>query len=172
MGDSQKTGTQDSDCKLDKDVLSPSNSWGGMCRSNSHISMLEAVSAPVPTGNAWRLSEPDCKRTPQPPLELTYFYVKKNTCLEAMPTSSVWGKRVPSLTQGQNYAWQPCTLHNRQDCAPPQLSSGWGGGKDPNRSCQEAVRSLSSPCPLGSAVPTNSQSQWPVHLGGASLRGG
>lgn len=123
-----------------EDVLSPRNSSGNEQKQQSQ-SAGEELKCSSPTGKAW------LETIPQPPLKLPYFYVKKNTCLEAMPTLSVWGKRVPSLTQGQNYAWQPSPAAQQAGLYTiPSFGMGemGGGGNDPQRSCQEVVRSQSS----------------------------
>lgn len=118
----------------------PSSEQRGRAGAEPH-QHLRPLPAPVP-GKAW------LQKYPQPPLKLPYFYVKKNTCLEAMPTLSVWGKWVPSLTQGQNYAWQPAPTAQQAGLDTIPSAGMGGGGCDPKGSCQEVVRSQSSSlCP-------------------------
>lgn len=97
----------------------------GMSRSKEPHQHVRSCNCPRSHGESLvrKISPP-----PPPPLKLTYFYVKKNTCLEAMPTLSVWGKWVPSLTQGQNYAWQPSPAA-QQAGLDTIRSSGMGGGR-------------------------------------------
>lgn len=62
------------------------------------------------------------------------------------------------------------TLHNRQDRTPPQLPQlpqlREGVGERPQKKLPGSSEVPVLLRPLGGAVPTNSQSEWPVHLGG------
>lgn len=72
-----------------------------------------------------------------------------------MPTLNVLEKWVPSLTQRQNYAWQPS--HSAKQAGSYTIPSSRISQGQP-----DAPRMLPgpspSPWPLGSLVPTNSQS--------------
>lgn len=90
--DSQKTGPQD--CKLTKTFSVLRTARGGdVQKHESHMSMLEAVTAPRSHGESLEAFRARLKRDTPPPASFKayLFLCEKNTCLQAMPTLSVWG---------------------------------------------------------------------------------
>lgn len=89
-----------------------------------------------------------------PSLLPAYFLCEQTTCLEARPTLNVLEKWVPSLTQRQNYAWQPS--HPAKQAGLCTIPSTRISQRRPDLFQKEAGGPL--PCLFGSPVPTNSQS--------------
>lgn len=156
MEDCQRTGILDSNSKLYK-TLSDLRTvlCGRGCRkaTETHQRFRNCNSAPQFLLEKHRDFQILIQKI-SPNLLSAYFLCEKNTCLQAMPTLSVLEKWVPSLTQRQNYAWQPSR-------SAKQAGLYTIPGTRISRRRRDLFQKEAGgppPCPLGSPAPTNSQS--------------
>lgn len=154
MEDCQRTGILDSKSTLYKLSDLQTVLCGRDCRraTETHRRFRYSNSAPWFLLGKHRDFQILIQKIP-PSFLSAYFLREQNTCLEAMPTSNVLEKWVPSPTQRQNYAWQPS--HPAQQAGLSTIPSIRISPQRPDLFQKEAGSPL--PCLFGSPAPTNSQ---------------